>query len=125
MVTYRHFHFKTARNEHPVMVGAMLLHTSKGYSSYVQLPSNMVKHCPSLINVLDVGTDSEKNVYQPFLDILKDPVHLFCNIHMGDNVYNKAVEYQVPKEDSSKIMAEIFGPRVGDIVLKGVVDAEG
>ena len=44
---------------------------------------------------------------------------------MEANVYNKAFEYQVPKEDRSKIMAEIFGLRVGDIVHKEVVAAEG
>ena len=98
VVTYRHLHFKTKLNEHPVMVGPMLLHTRKEYSSYFQLPSNMMALKTESKNILVIGSDSEKNVYQPFLDILKSPQHLFCDLH------KKCRELHILQCDLSEIM---------------------
>ena len=48
------------------MMGPAIIHTRKEYGSYFNLPSKLIQHKSSLNKIIAVGSDSEKNVYQPF-----------------------------------------------------------
>ena len=122
LTTYRHLHFRTVANEHPVMIGPILLHQRKEYDSYFPLASHMVQKRKGLKNILVIGSDSEKNVYQPFMDILSNPLHQYCNIHIFQNVKEKLKGHTLLEQ--KEILRDIFGENRGVTLVKGVVDAE-
>ena len=121
--TYRHLQFLTKEKVNPVMIGPVLLHMNKEYSSYFHLPSEMIRLQPSLTNIKVFGRDSEKNVYQPFRDLFPSSIHLLCDLHMKDNVKEKLRNSNFRQEEINIVMRDIFGRKVGEIVEKGLVDA--
>ena len=70
------------------MLGPALINTKKEYSSYFQLPTEMLRLEPKVKNIV-FGSDAEKNVYQPFEDLFPPAHHLFCDLHMKDNIRAK------------------------------------
>ena len=65
----------TEKGEQPVMMGPMISHTRKEYVSYLNLPSKLIQYKTSLNKIIAVGSDSEKNVYQPFQDSMPNIIH--------------------------------------------------
>ena len=50
--TYKHsLLVKNGTNEHPVMLGPILIHSHKTFDSYFSLPSNLIRLKPSLVNL--------------------------------------------------------------------------
>ena len=64
------------------MIGSVLIHIRKECSSYFHLPSLMLQAQPTLKNLKVVGSDSEKNVYLPFKNLMPDTYSLLCDIHV-------------------------------------------
>ena len=54
------------------MLGPALINTKKEYSSYFQLPTEMLRLELKVKNIV-FGSDAEKNVYQPFEDLPSCP----------------------------------------------------
>ena len=50
------------------MIGPAIIHARKEYVSHFNLPSKLIQHKTSLNKAIPVGSDSQKNVYQPFKD---------------------------------------------------------
>ena len=96
---------------------------NKDYSSYFHLPSEMIRLQPSLTNIKVCGSDSEKNVYQQFRDLFPSSIHLLCDLHMKD-VKEKLSNSNFRQEEINTVMGDIFGRKVGEIVEKGLVDAQ-
>ena len=88
VTTYRHLHFRANKGEHPVMIGHVLIHARKEYSSYFHLPSLMLQAQSTLKTIKVVGSYSE-NVYLPFKNFMLDTYSLLCDIHMKDNLMGK------------------------------------
>ena len=60
MATYKHpLLVAKTTNQHPVMIGPSIIHSSKTFESYFSLSSNMVRLEPSLQNFKVFGTDGE------------------------------------------------------------------
>ena len=119
--TYRHLHFRINRGEHPVVTGPVFIHTGKEYSSYFHLPSLMLQAQPTLKNIKVVGSDSEKNVYLPFKNLMPDICPLLCEIHMKNNLMGKGSKLNLNKEQITEILNDIFGRNVGETIEKGLV----
>ena len=58
------------------MMGPVIIHTRKEYVYYFNLPSKLIRHKTSLNKIIAVGSDSEKNVYQSFKDLMPNIIHL-------------------------------------------------
>ena len=57
ITTYRNPKLVVENSEvHPVMIGPVLIHSHKTYESYYTLPSNMLRLCPELKDLLVFGT---------------------------------------------------------------------
>ena len=50
------------------MIGPAIIHARKEYVSHFNLPSKLIQYKTSLNKAIPVGSDSQKNVYQPFKD---------------------------------------------------------
>lgn len=121
--TYRHPMLIVKKSKvHPTILGPILIHSAKTFSSYFTLPSTMVRLCPGLANIKAFGTDEEINVYRALQTCFKDADHLLCSIHVKDNVFKKLSELNVEQPD--RFIEEIFGHQVGDVKIKGLVDSE-
>ncbi len=119
--TYRHLQLLTKKGAHPVMIGPVLIHYKKGFDSYFQLPSNMIRFHRPLINIKCFGTDGEVNVSDALKAVFTDGQHLMCDIHMRDNVISKLQELGIPPETKKQIVNDIFGNISGSIKVKVLI----
>ena len=124
MTTYRHLQLLTKQKTHPVMIGPVLLHQQRKRSSYIQLPSSMLELRPALRNILAIGTDGEKNLYDAFVSLNPNMTHLLCDIHMRDNIKSKLCALDFSQDARTKILNDIFGRNVGEAKVKGLIDTE-
>ena len=121
VTTYRHLHFRTNEGEHPVMIGPVLIHTRKEHSSYFHFPGLMLQAQPTLKNIKVVGSDSEKNVYLPFKNLMPDTYSLLSDIHLKGSLMGKGSKLNLNKEQTMEILNDIFGRNVGETMEKGLV----
>ena len=49
-------------------MGPAIIHVKKEYVSHFNLPIKLIQHKSSLNKIILIGSDSQKNVYQPFKD---------------------------------------------------------
>ena len=117
--TYGHLKFLTKEKVNAIMIRPVLLHMNKEYSSYFHLPSEMIRLQPSLTNIKVFGSDSKKDVYQPFRDLFLSSIHLLCDLHMEDNVREKLRNSNFRQEEINIVVRDIFGRKMGEIVEKG------
>ena len=120
--THRHLLLKTDKGVNPVRMGPVLIHQRKTLFSYVNLPFAMIKHNPRLSGVLVTGSDGEKPLKDALNIGFSSAVHLLCGIHMEDNVRAKLLEHNMPNDIVDQFMADIFGRRLKNQQLKGLVD---
>ena len=67
--------------------------------------------------VIAVGSDSEKNVYQPFEDLIPNIMH---DTHMKDNIKEKPLKLGFTKSEIDTLSKYIFGKQIEDTVVKGL-----
>ena len=67
--------------------------------------------------VIAVGSDSEKNVYQPFEDFIPNIIH---DTHMKDNIKEKPLKLGFTKSEIGALSKYIFGNQIEDTVAKGL-----
>ena len=123
LTTYQQLQFLIKKGEHPVMMGPAIIHTRKEYGSYFNIPSKLIKHKSSLNKIITVGSDSEKNVYQQFKYLMPNLIHLLCNMHMKDNIKEKALKLGFTKSEVGRLNKDIFGKQIEDTVEKGLADS--
>ena len=116
ITTYRHLLFSTEDGVLPVMLGTALIHTKNEYSSYFQLPSEMLRLEPKVKNITVFGRDIEKNVYQPFEDLSPSAHHLLCELHMKDNTWAKLTKANLNTSQVDAVMKDIFDRKIGEVV---------
>ena len=73
--------------------------------------------------IIAVGSDSEKNVYQPFKDLMPNIIHSLCDMHMKDNIKEKVLKLRITKSEVGTLIKDIFGKQIEDIVEKGLADS--
>ena len=78
----------------------------------------MLQAQPTLKNIKVNGSDSEKNVYLPFTNLMLDTCSLLCDIHMKDNLMGKGSKLNLKKEQMTEILN---GRNVGETIEKGFV----
>ena len=49
----------------------------------------MLRLEPKVKNIIVFGSDTDKNVYQPFEEMFSSAHHLLCDLHMKDNIRTK------------------------------------
>lgn len=110
---------KTRKN--PVMVGPMLIHCRKLFSSYHFLASQLVCLKPSLSQLQAFGTDGEECLYTAFSTQFPNARHLRCFLHFRDNCKAKLHELKAPNHVAIIIIQDIFGSFLKG--KEGLVDA--
>ena len=105
------------------MLGPQIIHTNKDYQSYFLLLSEILCLVPALKDLKVIGSDSETNVYQPFVDLFSSATHLLCNLYMKDNVQSQPSDLNFNITEKDKVMCNIFSKQLGDYVKKGLVDS--
>ena len=70
------------------------------------------------------GTDGDDQLSDAFKIVYPEAYHLLCDIHVRDNIENKLSALNIHKNNQLKILNSIFGLRVNDKHLKGLVDSE-
>jgi len=106
---------------HPVLIGPVLIHSTKSFESYFTLPSSMIRLRPELANLKAFGTDDEINVYKSMETCFKKAHHLLCFIHAKDNISSMLSKLNV--ENPEDFIKEIFGEKVGKQKIKGLLDS--
>ncbi len=123
-VSYRHLLLETKRNKkHPTFLGPVLVHYRKTFGVYLFFASAIVGLCPKLQGVRAFGTDGEQSLASAFGHAFPFSQRLLCFIHVKRNIKEKCSEYLIPSELTQRILDDVFGKRVGDTFLEGLVDA--
>jgi hypothetical protein len=108
--------------ESPVLLGPILIHQSKSFSSYFELASSLYQN--GIKKIQAFGTDGDPNIYKSFLSVFPDSMHLLCELHVKDNVVKKMNECNIDKKTQQQILNKLFGFQVGTESIDGLVQAK-
>lgn len=101
---------KNQRTEkNPVMIGPMLVHRRKLFSSYHFFASSLVSLKPSLSGIQTFGTDGEECLYNTFATQFCQARHVRCFLHFRDSCKAKLQEMKVSNELTLEIIQDILG----------------
>ena len=121
ITSYRNLLLKNRRTcKNPVMLGPMLVHRRKLFSSYHFLASQLVCLKPAISHLQAFGTDGEECLYTAFSTQFPNARHLRCFLHFRDNCKAKLQEMKVSNDVALIIIQDIFGSFLKG---KGLVDA--
>ena len=67
--------------------------------------------------VIAVGSDSKKNIYQPFEDLIPNIIH---DMYMKENIKEKQLKLGFTKSEKGTPSKYIFGKQIEDTVVKGL-----
>lgn len=109
LTTYRDLMLKTKSGCHPVMLGPILLHQRKLFTSYYTLPSTMIRYDPDLRGILAFGTDGELALSKAFESAFPFAVHLLCDMHMEDTITSKLKDLGIRGLEAKQYKVDIFG----------------
>ena len=122
VTSYRNLLLENRRTrKNPVMVGPMLIHRRKLFSSYHFLASQLVCLKPSISNLQAFETDGEECLYTAFSTQFPNARHLRCFLHFRDNCKAKLQEMKISKSVALIIIQDIFGSFLKG--KEGLVDA--
>lgn len=123
-ITYRHMLLETKRSgRHPIFMGPLLIHYRKTFDVYLFFASTLVGMSRELQGVRAFGTDGERPLADAFGHEFTFSQRLTCFIHVRRNVKEKCSNCNIPSNLTNKIMDDIFGSKVGDTFVEGLVDA--
>ena len=113
------------RNEghSPIMLGPLLVHQQKKFSSYHFFISTLISLCPKLTNIKAFGTDGEQELYKAFKAQLPNSIHLRCFRHFRANLSAKLTKLCIPTSVAKEFLKDVFGQTTGDVHEAGLVDA--
>lgn len=78
---------------------------------------------PRLQGVKAFGTDGEQALTDAFSHEFPFSQRLICSIHVRRNIKDKCSEFHIPTQLSQQILNDVFGVKLGDVFVKGLVDA--
>ena len=105
-----------------IMLGTILVHQQKKFSSYHLFASTLISLYPSLRNIKAFGTDGGTALYQAFHLQLLEATHLCCFHHFRANLATKMTSLGLPSEIINQYMKDIFGKTVEGVHEVGLVD---
>lgn len=109
-VTYRQLLVQTRRGKvSPVFLGPVLVHYRKNFPSFLHFAASLVSLRKELQCLRVFGTDGEKALIDAFTHEFRFAIHLYCSIHVRNNVKKNLRERKFPEEKVNKITDEIFG----------------
>ena len=125
-ITYRHLLVTDPRTgQSPVMLGPLLVHQSKEYSTYHFFVSSLIGITPSLTGILAFGTDGEAALVKALKQQFCFAVHLRCFRHMRQDIERKlTTDMCFSKDVVSRILSQIFGEKIGPTFYEGLVDCD-
>ena len=112
--TYRHLMLLSKRtNKPPVMLGPIMIHYKKTFTTYKFFASCLVTENRELQGLRAFGTDGEKPWIDAFSYEFSTALHLTCFNHVRRNIKDKLRELIVPDEHQADILNDIFGKKWG------------
>lgn len=121
-IVYRNLLLQHRTKGHcPVMLGPILVHHQKKFSSYNFFASTLISLRPTLRNVIAFGTDGEEELYKAFGTQFPNAIHLRCFRHYRANIKRKLLEMGLPPD---KFLQDIFGTTNSGVHYEGLVDAK-
>lgn len=109
--------------KHPNFIGPALIHQDRKYSTFYYFASEVKKMCPSLHNLLAIGTDGEEALSSAFLSVFQNTVHLQCALHKRENLMRKLNELKVDIIKAKQILSDVFGTKIDDTYFEGLIDS--
>jgi hypothetical protein len=123
--TYRHLLLITRRNKvHPVFLGPVLIHYRKNFSTFLYFASTIIGLKKDLSNLKVFGTDGEKSLVEAFKHEFKHAIHLYCTIHMRNNVRDELRRRKFPEAVIKDIADTIFGKQVYSVYVEDLTDSD-
>ena len=123
-VTYRQLLVQTRRGKvSPVFLGPILIHYRKNFPTFLHFAASLVSLRKELQCIRVFGTDGEKALVDAFSHEFRFSIHLYCSIHVRNNVKKNLRERKFTEEKVNKITDEIFGKKIGSTYCEGLVDA--
>jgi len=124
-IVYRNLLLEHRTKHHcPLMLGPILVHQQKKFSSYNFFASGLISLRPALRNILAFGTDGEVELYKAFMTNFPNALHLRCFRHYRANLSMKLKELKIPSSVSDDFLLDIFGRTEEGIHTEGLVDVE-
>lgn len=106
-----------------VLLGPLLVHQQKKFSSYHFFASTLVSLRPALRNVRAFGTDGEHELYKAFKMQFENAIHLRCFRHFRANLRDKLAKLCIPPPTANEFLKDVFGRTIGEVHEAGLVDA--
>ena len=107
----------------PIILGPLLVHQQKKFSSYHFFISTLISLCPSLKNIKAFGSDGEVELYRAFKLQLPNAIHLRCFRHFRSNLAAKLSSLGMPSATIKEFMKDVFGQTIEGVHEVGLVDA--
>lgn len=124
-IVYRNLLLEHRTKGHsPVMLGPMLVHQQKKFSSYNFFASSLISLRPALRNILAFGTDGEAELHKALSTNFPNAIHLRCFRHYRANLSSKLKELAIPSTVTDEFLMDVFGKTEDGIHTEGLVDAE-
>lgn len=121
-IVYRNLLLQHRTKGHcPVMLGPILVHQQKKFSTYNFFASTLISLRPALRNVIAFGTDGEEELYKAFGTQFPNAIHLRCFRHYRANIKRKLSEIGLPPDE---FLQDIFGKTNDGVHCEGLVDAK-
>ena len=110
VISYRNLILKKMRTKkNPVMLGPMMVHRRKLFSTYHFFASSLVSLNPSIAQLRSFGTDGEECLYSAFAAQFPFATHLRCFLHFRDNCKTKLQHLSISNEVCFDILQDILG----------------
>lgn len=122
-IVYQHLLLEhRSRKNHPIMLGAILVHHDKKFSSYHYFASTLISLKPSLRNIIAFGTDGEEELFEAFQTQLPNTLHLRCFCHFRSIIKRKLLDlFTFSVIDA--YLGDIFKNTVDGVHTEGLVHA--
>ena len=100
------------------------MHYRKNFPSFLFFASSVIGLKKSLEAIRVFGTDGETALVEAFSHEFRFAIHLFCFIHMRNNIKGELQNRNFPDSGATEIVDKIFGKLVGGVFSEGIVDSE-
>ena len=122
-IVFRYLLLEHRKDGHsPIILGPLLVHQQKKFTSYHFFASTLISLCPSLRNIQAFGSDGETQLYETFQMQLPQAIHLRCFRHFRANLVSKLTSLGLPSEVINQYMTDVFGRTTEGLHEVGLVD---
>ncbi len=122
--TYRNLLLESKRYKtSPIFLGPILLHYHKNIGTFLFFASTLVSLNRGLQCLRSFGTDGEGALIDSFSHEFRYSIHLYCFIHVRNNIKQQLQTRKYPENLTCQILDEIFGKTIGSTREEGLIDA--